>query len=62
MKPDLYDLEPGDIRRIAGLADGVYVQTVDDYLLGRRHTRAKQRRLIEGALRELGWAHLIRKD
>lgn len=54
------DLSPADIRKIAGYAGGLYPTTVEKYLRG-MNTNARKRKLIERALRELGWANLIRK-
>jgi hypothetical protein len=59
-KPDASDLSPSDVRVIAGLAGGVREETVVGYLDGSRETQDEKRRAIDRALRERGWAHLIR--
>jgi len=54
------DLEPSDVRIIAGRAGGLDWRTVDKYLRG-YNTNRRKRRAIETALRDLGWAHLVRR-
>lgn len=56
----LPELEPAELRVIAGLAGGLDQRTVEKYLRGLTTNRRK-RRAIERALRESGRAAYIRR-
>jgi hypothetical protein len=54
------DLGPQEIRMIAGAAGGLRPETVEDYFAGQRKQHHETIVAIEGALRDLGWATIIR--
>lgn len=48
-----------DLRRVSALAD-VDLRTIRDYLSGRRRSISATAKAIEGALRDIGRADLVR--
>jgi hypothetical protein len=56
----LPELEPAELRIVAGLAGGIDQRTVEKYLRG-MNTNRRKRRAIERALRERGLGAYVRR-